>query len=90
MRELLEKKTREERKKKRKIRQAKIKATRLMLMGGLKPDDAWDNSEEQRGLFKLADLQTTEDFDLILGEEAYTDLKNKKIKMREPRKTVAC
>jgi len=30
-----------------------------MLMGGVKPDDAWDYSSEQTGLFKLNDFVTS-------------------------------
>jgi len=40
-----------------------------MLMGGVKPDDAWDYSSEQTGLFKLNDFVTSSELAQFLEEK---------------------
>jgi len=89
VRAIMEKKQKEDRNKKRKIRQEKIKITRLMLMGGVKPDDAWDYSSEQTGLFKLNDFVTSSELAQFLEEKKTVLLpeKKKKQKNRERRQT---
>merc|ERR1712157_69875 len=64
VREMFDAKKREKRKQKRKIRQEKIKRTRTMLMGGIKPDDVWEIGKQEQmgeGLFSLKDFENAEE-----------------------------
>ena len=63
VREIFDSKKRQKRKEKRKIRQEKIKRTRTMLMGGVKPDDVWNIGQEEQkgaGLFSLRDFDNAQ------------------------------
>merc|ERR1719242_839350 len=72
VRELFDEKKRERRKAKRKKRQAKIKDTRTMLMGGIKPDDIWELGKEQQeaqGLFNLGKIRSEKILEKFLAAD---------------------
>jgi len=76
-------KEKNKRKKKRKIRQAKIKRARTMYMGGIMPDDVWDFSDEQIGLFKLDDFENSTELNEYLKTQTVVKNENPFLK-KEP------
>eukprot|EP00485_Elphidium_margaritaceum_P008525 CAMPEP_0202698920 /NCGR_PEP_ID=MMETSP1385-20130828/12155_1 /ASSEMBLY_ACC=CAM_ASM_000861 /TAXON_ID=933848 /ORGANISM="Elphidium margaritaceum" /LENGTH=967 /DNA_ID=CAMNT_0049355749 /DNA_START=9 /DNA_END=2912 /DNA_ORIENTATION=+ len=70
VRDMFDAEKRERRKQRRKVRQEKIKQTRVMMMGGVRPDDVWDIADQEQsamGLFSLKSFINSEELEQFMN-----------------------